>query len=468
MSAVAATPTGAPVPMPPPLAVVPPVEEDPPAPAAKFEFDGSFQTKIAALTVKDIKFVQRIDGLVIPDYFENESHATLVAIALDYYKTYKRLPADKNIYAQVLKDALTKGKLKKEQVLTCGGALKDLWAADVSDRDFVIDQVATFAKHQAIMNAMTGSIRALDMRDFGKIEKLLQKAFTVGATPEVGVYDFKKAIDARTAERKDIAAGKRPPTGISTGYPALDERLYHKGWGKGELSVVMGGAKAGKTTALLDFSLNAVKAGHNVLYATLEVSATILSSRMDANISDLPFKDLTKHTVEVMDKVRKWGEKAGELKIVEFPTGTMKVSDLKRLVEHYKSQGLVFDMVVVDYADIMAPERLVESTTENSKSVYVGLRGLAMLEAFAVLTATQTNRSGFTAAVAKAEHVADDFNKVRIADVIISINATEEEIKMGQMRLYFAASRNQAAGFSIRCEQDRERMKFIRKVLGEE
>jgi replicative DNA helicase len=128
----------------------------------------------------------------------------------------------------------------------------------------------------------------------------------------------------------------------------------------------------------------------------------------------------------------------------------------------------MFDMVVVDYADIMQPERFVESTTENSKSVYVGLRGLAMQEGFALLTATQTNRQGFTAAVAKAEHVADDFNKVRIADVIISINATEEEVKEGYARLYFAASRNQAAGFSIRIEQDRERMKFIKRVLGEE
>jgi replicative DNA helicase len=64
--------------------------------------------------------------------------------------------------------------------------------------------------------------------------------------------------------------------------------------------------------------------------------------------------------------------------------------------------------------------------------------------------------------------VAEDFNKIRIADVVISINATDEEKSMKQARLFFAASRNQRSGFTVRVEQEIDRAKFIRKVLGEE
>jgi replicative DNA helicase len=96
------------------------------------------------------------------------------------------------------------------------------------------------------------------------------------------------------------------------------------------------------------------------------------------------------------------------------------------------------------------------------------LRGLAMKEGFALLTATQTNREGAKKAVATMTDVAEDFNKIRIADVVISINATDEERKMNQARLYFAASRNQRSGFSVRVEQAIDRAKFIRRVLGEE
>ena len=68
-------------------------------------------------------------------------------------------------------------------------------------------------------------------------------------------------------------------------------------------------------------------------------------------------------------------------------------------------------------------------------------------------------------AVAKAEHVSEDFNKVRTVDLLISINKTEEETSRHEARLYFAASRNQESGFTVRIEQDMAKMQFIRWVL---
>jgi hypothetical protein len=70
------------------------------------------------------------------------------------------------------------------------------------------------------------------------------------------------------------------------------------------------------------------------------------------------------------------------------------VSELRRLLERWKAKGTKIDLLIVDYADLMAPERITENSVENSKSVYVNLRGLAMQEDLAVLTATQTNRQG--------------------------------------------------------------------------
>jgi replicative DNA helicase len=275
-------------------------------------------------------------------------------------------------------------------------------------------------------------------------------------------------IDIRTGERLSRAAGKLPPTGITTGFRAIDEILYHRGWGKRELSVILGGAKAGKTTMLMEFGASAIAAGYNVLYVTLEVAANIIGERLDANISQRAMMELHLHPHEVRSKVKEFMKKAGKFILHEFPTGSMTVSDLRRLVERYKSRGIKFDLVIVDYADLMAPERYTDSNIENSKSVYVNLRGYAMQEDLAILTATQTNRDGYKAAVAKAEHVSEDFNKIRIADLVISINRTEEERASNQARLFFAASRNQAGNFTIRIEQDLDRMKGISKILGME
>ena len=459
---------------PTPAAVAPELTATAAAPAVpapevkKYDFDSAFQAKITALTLRDSIFVARTDGLVRPEYLELLTDATLVDMTVKYYVRYKRIPADQTIYGTLIREAVTNKTMKSDLARMCVERIKQLWAVDISDRDFVVDQVAEFARHQAVLAAMEESVRDLDKRNFPAIEKKLKAALDVGANVDVEAYDYGKEIDSRTGTRLERAAGRLPPQGITTGYLAIDDQLYHKGWGKRELSVIMGGAKAGKTTALIDFGINAIGKGHNVLYVTLEVGKTIIADRMDANISQRAIMELGAHVHDVREKVKDFMSKAGCFKIHEWPSGYMTVTELRRLIERYKAQGIKFDLVVVDYADLMAPEHRTDSATENSKSVYVNLRGLAMQEDVAILTATQTNREGFKATVAKAEHVAEDFNKVRIADLIISINRTDEERTINQARLYFAASRNQAGGFTLRIEQALDRMKFVSKVLGVE
>lgn len=435
-----------------------------------FKFDDAFQTKIAALAIRDTTFMQQVDGLLLPEYFENVAEAALANIAIRYFKKYKKVPADTALYGTLIRADITGKVIKVELARSIVSRLTDLYKIDISDRDYIAEQVATFARYQAVSREILKSVDKLEMHDFDNITKAMTKALSVGVNRDGGRYSYGDMIDARTDERIDKAAGKLAPTGISTGYPAIDKYFYHKGWGRRELSVLMGGAKAGKTTALIDFGISA--AGHlyryNVLYITLEVSAKIIAERMDANISDQVIMELGDHIHDVKDKVKRWKERAGKFEIQEFAAGTMTVADLRRVIEKDKMSGTVYDLVIVDYADLMAPERFTESVTENSKSVYTALRSLAMSEGFAVLTATQTNREGAKAAVAKVTDIAEDFNKVRIADVIISINKTEEERSLGQARLYFAACRNQASGFSIRIEQAIDKMKFVTKVLGAE
>jgi replicative DNA helicase len=84
----------------------------------------------------------------------------------------------------------------------------------------------------------------------------------------------------------------------------------------------------------------------------------------------------------------------------------------------------------------------------------------------ALVTATQTNRSGFKAVVADATHVADDINKIRIADLVMSINRDEQDRANNEAKLHMAAGRNQEDGITFRVKQDLARAKFVEQVLG--
>lgn len=433
-----------------------------------FEFDASFQTKVAAMVVRDSIFNEQTHGLIKPEYFENSSEATLVGIALNYFDKYRRIPDD-SIFVKLMKEAIASKVIRSDMKGDVIAKFKSIRQEDIGDRAYVVEEIDKFARHQATERAILKSVELLQKGEFGKIEDLIKRALSVG-TQEAEEYDFFDEIESRTEERLEMLAGNLAPQGITTGIAQIDKLLYHEGWGRKELSVLMGGAKAGKTVGLINSSISACMAGYNVLHVTLEVAKEIVASRGDANLSDLAMKELRLQPHKVRDAIRqlKAEGKVGEFKLHEFPSGTWKPSGLQRLIQHYKAKGLIFDLVVIDYLDIMAPDIRSDDSRENSRNIWIDCRAIAQSEGWALLSATQTNRDGFKAAVAKAEHAADDFNKIRTADLVISINKTDEEARRGEARLHFAASRNQQSGFSVHIKQCIEKMKFVTGVLSVE
>lgn len=443
-------------------------------PTAVFDFDEEFQTKIAALALRDDEFLRRTAHILKPEYFENAGEAKLVDLALRHFQKYNCVP-DPTSLVKAIKDAITTKKITKEVAPLVVEARKNIIAADVTNKGFVEDHVVNFAKQQAMAQAIIQSLEHLKRGEFSKIDDLIQSATNVGVNEDGAMYDYFAKVADRTVVRIEKETGVLPPQGVTTGNPKLDGVLYHRGWGRKELTTIMGGAKAGKTTALIHFAKMASLAGHNVLYATLEVGANIISDRMDASVAGVVMKELGGKAASVAEAVSTIGAKAGKLILHEYASGTFSPNMLRQLVQRYKSPGrnpdgsirppIKFDLIVVDYADIMAPNYRTNDAIENSKGVYVDLRAIAFEENVAVLTATQTNREGFKSTVAKAEHVAEDFNKVRTVDLMISINKTEEEAARGESRLYFAASRNQESGFTIVIKQNLAMMRFIEDVL---
>lgn len=440
----------------------------------KFDFDAAFQTKVAALSMRDNQFMRRMSGILKPDFFENAGEAALVNIALKHFAKYGAVP-DRSILASLIADDVKAKIIRKDVLDLVKVAHKEVALTDLGNAGYVEDKVVEFARHQALGDAILKCVDLREKGQFDKVEKLVKEAIEIGVSDDGDSYDYFERISERTELRLERASGKRPPQGITTGIPKMDEVLYHRGWGRRELTTIMGGAKAGKTTALINFARSAALAGKNVLYASLEVGNNIISDRMDASLSDTFMKELADKSHAVRERIEELAAKAGKLMVHEYASGTLTPNMLRALIERYKSPGrnrdgsvrapIEFDLVVVDYADIMAPNFRYSDVIENSKSVYVDLRAIAFEFNCAVLTATQTNRAGFTAAVAKAEHVAEDFNKVRTVDLMISINKTDEEAARGEARLYFAASRNQESGFTIVIKQNLAMMKFVEAVL---
>lgn len=408
-----------------------------------YEFAEEFQTLIIGYLFRDVSFNVRTDGLVKPEYFESEVHAALAAVAQEYYQTYKTVPSRATL-SVVLKDAIDRKKIRAELKDDVKAVLECAYKETLADVDSTVDLVAKFARKQALTRAIIECAALIDKGDFDKVEEKINKATLVGVNRDADQYDFFGEAENRQKYRHEVMAGHIKPSGITTGHKNLDNLLYHKGWGRKELSVIMGAAKAGKSMSLLSFALKACLAGHNVLYVSLEVATRIIADRMDANLSATKIDDLVPNMKKALDAAILAKPKAGALKIHDYPSGTMSPGDLRRLLHRYEAVGMKFDLVIVDYADLMRPDRHHDDARENSRMIYIGLRALAQEFNMALLSATQTNREGMKQAEANMTHVSDDINKVRTVDLLLGISATEDEKEANKARMYFVASRNQA------------------------
>jgi len=86
------------------------------------------------------------------------------------------------------------------------------------------------------------------------------------------------------------------------------------------------------------------------------------------------------------------------------------------------------------------------------------LRGMSTEYNLLVWTATQTNREGKKVDIITDSELADSYGKMRVCDLVFSINQTENEFDEGKARLYLMKSRNGRARFIIPARIDYSRL----------
>lgn len=438
------------------------------------QFDQAFQEQLAAHYLRDDVFVQSVGGLVLPEYFDNETLAALVAVQKIYLDRYGACCTLKT-FVQVMQRLIAAKQVQIADMQEAARLLKVIHGDPLQDRQFVIDVIAEFARNQALLNATMTMADALDSQDQNKVSKALaqvEEAKQVGATDAQVARSFTTNRQDRQQRRAQRAAGGYTNGGITTGFPELDAQLTpHRGWGRKELNILMGPPKSGKTASMITFALKAAEAGYRVFYASCEVSEDIIEDRSDANISGIPFKELERRAAEVDQAVEAWEKKPGlgVFDVQAFPIRTLKVSELIRVLKKKQANGQDYDLICVDYLGIMKPEQHYQDKRFGLAEIGQDLRAMGTIFNASVLTGYQTNRTGTQKAqrnVADGTDAADDYEVVRTADVLITINQSTDERAAGQVVLYFSEMRNAESGLRMRFNQDLKCMRFLTTFEG--
>ena len=131
-----------------------------------------------------------------------------------------------------------------------------------------------------------------------------------------------------------------------------------------------------------------------------------------------------------------------KLIVKEYPTKTATTNTIRAHIEKLKQQGIVPDMIIVDYADLLRTLSTRREKREELESIYEELRAIMMEEDVVGWTASQTNRTGLEAEIITMQSISEAFNKCFVADLIFSVSRTTEDKQKNGGRIYIAKNRN--------------------------
>ncbi|MCA1857434.1 replicative DNA helicase [Massilia oculi] len=177
---------------------------------------------------------------------------------------------------------------------------------------------------------------------------------------------------------------------ISTGYPALDERLSG-GIRRGELIVLAARPKMGKTALAMNVACNVAR-DHSVLYLSMEMPRSQLHDRNLANLGRIPLPHLLQPT-KMTDQ--DWGNlthatiKVDELNLFLDDQGSLRMLDVRMKAKAVKRRAGL-DLLVVDYLQLMEGDG--DNRNAQIEGITRGLKGLAKELDMGLVLLSQLNR----------------------------------------------------------------------------
>lgn len=405
--------------------------------ASFLNYGPTYQYKLIALLLSDESFLIQIGDIISPSYFTTTGLKWIVNKICSYYHTYSNCASAEFFKIELLKDQDILETLIIDDI---NNLLREINThRECSDKEYIKTQALDFCKNQELRKAIADSIEFLKEDKFEDIRISIEKALKAGNKRDIG-HDYNKEIQVRYDEK--VRNVRETPWSVING-------LTNGGFGKGELVIVAAPPGIGKTWILVSVGAHAVLNGLNVLHYTLELSDIYTGLRYDTKFTGIPLSQLKEERNYVEDVVQKL---PGKLLIVSYPNNSIGVLGLKSHIEQCKNQGFIPDLIIVDYADLLRGHN--KEKRLELDDIYKDLRSLAGQIKCPLWTASQINREGFGEKIIQGNRLAESFNKLMIADFVMSISRRLEEKESNAGIVHIIKNRFGADGFTYNAAID--------------
>lgn len=390
--------------------------------------------------ILDEEYAKQVLPYLKLEYFDYDYQKKIIGFIAGYWLDHRCSPSPHELEASSVLS-----KLKDSESKLVAELIAETKTGEIAkSREWLLQETEKYCQEKSIYNAIVKSISIYDgsdqKHDKHAIPTLLTEALSVSFTNRIGQDYFR---DAEERYERYTVINQKIPYKLS-----LLNRAFDGGLIKKSLTVVQAGTNVGKSAFCCDESAWWITAGYNVGYISLEMDEDMVAERIDANLMQYPISDVKKLSKDVykrqIDKFRSMYK--GNLKIKQFPPATAHVGHFRYLLDEWKlKEKFIPDVLIVDYINLCASTRFKMGSNAKSyeyiKAISEEMRGLAVERNLAIVTPTQTNRSGFNNLDAGLDDVSESFGLPMTADAQFSLSVDENLEKMGQAQIKILKSR---------------------------
>lgn len=358
-----------------------------------------------------------------PDFFKSDSFQAIFKITKIFWDKYHEVPT-----ADQLKESIRLDKDTKDRIEP--GEIDGIYSIELIkyQDDWLKETTELFIEYKNLTKSAVDAIGYIQKTSVNSenIKNVIETFKNIVLERNSIDFSFDEGLDFFHPESHKQPTYNTFPSGFN-----YIDTVLNGGFSSKSLYVFMGMPKVGKSLWLSNLAAQSVRNGHNVAVVTLEMSDRKYIKRLGANLLGIPVSDYGNHAEDQGGIKKKISsitydnlKVPGKLFVKEFPTSQASTLDIERYLRKVEeTKGIKFKVVVVDYINIMKNWRNPnsENTYMKIKQIAEDLRGVAMANEWAVITATQTKQSDFDSSDLSISSAAESSGLVATVDGMFGI-----------------------------------------------
>ena len=432
---------------------------------------------ILNLLVTDEDFRERFFPILKPSHFDIGDNYlyTFVKAIWDLEEQYNKFPTDDILVEEIFVNKgrnidLFNEEPSAEELEGLKSFFLSIYELPDVNKKYIEDNLTKILSFLAIQKVITENKDDIQSGTLD-VEHFAQQiaGATTFASPLLLGKNMLEDLDERTEARlKDPII----PGSVTLPIPALSSFFEGGKIPPGSLCYWMGATGGGKSMALTYIAKEAAFLDKfNVLYVTAELTEELVKQRLDSCITGVPTNEIRGKATKVRDIYKKspsYSAVASRIHVVEVPMGTTTVSEINAIIDRLeKTKNFKTQVLVVDYADVLAASKKQKEFRHNLVAIYTELKELARNRHIIAWTASQFNAEGTKESQKENSNITtthgnESSAKSHYADLIIGIARTPTEIENGVARLIIIKNRiGGGVGFTLKVFPDLSRARLF-------